>query len=159
MEFMPGRVNAHSKSYGFGVCAAELRRDASLGYSGSSTNPERFRVARPATDRVRRGCQWRATATTDRLILRRWQSSDRRPFAELNGDPRVMEFMPGVLSREQSDLLIDRMNAHFEEYGFGLCAAELRRDQAFIGFVGLAVPAFSAPFTPCVEIGWRLAPA
>ena len=26
-----------------------------------------------------------------------------------------------------------------------------------IGFVGLAVPSFEAPFTPCVEIGWRLA--
>ena len=27
----------------------------------------------------------------------------------------------------------------------------------FVGFVGLAVPGFQAPFTPCVEIGWRLA--
>ena len=27
----------------------------------------------------------------------------------------------------------------------------------FIGFVGLDVPAFEAHFTPCVEIGWRLA--
>jgi RimJ/RimL family protein N-acetyltransferase len=27
----------------------------------------------------------------------------------------------------------------------------------FIGFVGLSVPTFEAHFTPCVEIGWRLA--
>ena len=27
----------------------------------------------------------------------------------------------------------------------------------FIGFVGLAVPRFEAHFTPCVEIGWRVA--
>jgi RimJ/RimL family protein N-acetyltransferase len=27
---------------------------------------------------------------------------------------------------------------------------------AFIGFVGLSRPSFSAHFTPCVEIGWRL---
>ena len=27
----------------------------------------------------------------------------------------------------------------------------------FIGYVGLAVPGFEAHFTPCVEIGWRLA--
>ena len=29
----------------------------------------------------------------------------------------------------------------------------------FIGFVGLSKPDFDAPFTPCVEIGWRLAHA
>jgi len=27
----------------------------------------------------------------------------------------------------------------------------------FIGFVGLSVPSFTSHFTPCVEIGWRLA--
>jgi ribosomal-protein-alanine N-acetyltransferase len=27
----------------------------------------------------------------------------------------------------------------------------------FVGFVGLSVPRFEAHFTPCVEIGWRLA--
>lgn len=27
----------------------------------------------------------------------------------------------------------------------------------FIGFIGLAVQSFEAHFTPCVEIGWRLA--
>ena len=35
---------------------------------------------------------------------------------------------------------------------------ELRQGQEFIGFAGLSVPAFRARFTPCVEIGWRLAP-
>ena len=33
---------------------------------------------------------------------------------------------------------------------------ERRESGAFIGFVGLDVPSFEAPFTPCVEIGWRL---
>ena len=27
----------------------------------------------------------------------------------------------------------------------------------FIGFIGLSVPSFDAPFTPCVELGYRLA--
>ena len=27
----------------------------------------------------------------------------------------------------------------------------------FVGYVGLTVPTFEAEFTPCVEIGWRLA--
>jgi RimJ/RimL family protein N-acetyltransferase len=93
---------------------------------------------------------------TERLILRRWLPSDREPFARLNADPRVMEFMPTTLDREESDRLADRIESHFEERGFGLCAVELRSDQAFIGFVGLQVPSFQAAFSPCVEIGWRL---
>ena len=67
-----------------------------------------------------------------------------------------MEFMPGVLTTEQSEALADRIEAHFRQHGFGLCAVELRRDHSFIGFIGLAIPSFHAHFTPCVEIGWRL---
>jgi RimJ/RimL family protein N-acetyltransferase len=94
--------------------------------------------------------------TTARLLLRRWQPSDRQPFSRLNADPRVMEFMPGCLSREESDRLVEKIESHFREHGFGLYAAELRQDHSFIGYVGLAVPSFQAHFTPCVEIGWRL---
>ncbi len=95
-------------------------------------------------------------ATTPRLILRHWRPSDREPFALLNADPRVMEFMPKVLSREESDRFADRIESNFANHGFGLCAAETRQDGRFIGFVGLSVPTFEAAFTPCVEIGWRL---
>jgi ribosomal-protein-alanine N-acetyltransferase len=96
-------------------------------------------------------------ATTDRLVLRRWKESDREPFSAINADPRVMEFMPGLLSRKLSDQAADRIEAHFAKHGFGLYAAELRADRSFIGFIGLSVPNFHAAFTPCVEIGWRLA--
>jgi RimJ/RimL family protein N-acetyltransferase len=96
-------------------------------------------------------------ATTERLVLRHWRETDREPFARLNADPRVMEFMPHLLSRVESDLLVERIEAHFREHGFGLCAAELRQDGSLIGFVGLAVPVFECAFPPCVEIGWRLA--
>lgn len=95
-------------------------------------------------------------ATTERLILRHWQNSDREPFSRMNADSRVMEFMPSLLSRDESDTLIDHIESHFRERGFGLCAAELRQEHSFVGFIGLAVPRFQAIFTPCVEIGWRL---
>jgi RimJ/RimL family protein N-acetyltransferase len=95
-------------------------------------------------------------AETERLILRHWLPSDREPFSELNADPRVMEFMPGLLARERSDALADRIEGHFRQHGFGLCAVELRRNHSFIGFIGLNIPSFEAHFTPCVEIGWRL---
>jgi RimJ/RimL family protein N-acetyltransferase len=96
------------------------------------------------------------TTTTERLVLRHWRPSDREPFARMNADPRVMEFLPALLSREESDQMVDRIEAHFREHGFGLCAVELLQDHSFIGYVGLAVPRFQAAFTPCVEIGWRL---
>jgi RimJ/RimL family protein N-acetyltransferase len=95
--------------------------------------------------------------TTERLILRRWQESDRKPFARMNADLRVMKFFPATLSARESDSFADRIGAHFQQHGFGLCAAELRGDGSFIGFIGLNVPQFQAQFTPCVEIGWRLA--
>jgi RimJ/RimL family protein N-acetyltransferase len=94
---------------------------------------------------------------TDRLILRRWRREDRAPFAAMNSDAEVMEFMPGRLSAEESDLVVDRIEAHFAAHGFGLWAAELREPSQFLGFVGLSVPRFEAVFTPCVEVGWRLA--
>jgi|SRR5450631_3574730 RimJ/RimL family protein N-acetyltransferase len=95
---------------------------------------------------------------TDRLILRSWLAADREPFARVNRDPAVMEFMPALLTAEESNSFVDRIEAHFEEHGFGLWAVELRDPTRFIGYVGLAVPRFKAPFTPVVEIGWRLAP-
>ena len=94
--------------------------------------------------------------TTERLILRHWEQSDREPFSRMNADPRVMEFMPSLLSRDESDTLVDHIEWHFREHGFGLCAVELRQGHSFIGYIGLAVPRFQAIFTPCVEIGWRL---
>jgi RimJ/RimL family protein N-acetyltransferase len=96
---------------------------------------------------------------TARLSLRWWQESDKLPFALMNADPRVMEFMPACLSRAESDTLADRIQAHFQQHGFGLYAAELREERRYIGFIGLSVPNFEAHFTPCIEIGWRLAAA
>ena len=96
---------------------------------------------------------------TARLLLRRWRDEDRAPFAALNADPLVTEFLPGPLSRADSDALADRIEAHFAVHGFGLWAIEVPGQIPFAGFVGLAVPAFEAAFTPCVEVGWRLASA
>ena len=98
-----------------------------------------------------------ATITTARLRLRPWRDEDLPAFAALNADPRVMEHFPGTLGRAESDALAGRIRDHFEARGFGLWAVEVSGGAAFIGFVGLAVPPFAAHFTPCVEIGWRLA--
>lgn len=94
---------------------------------------------------------------TERLRLREWREEDFEPFARLNADPRVMEFFPETWTREETAAGMQRARAHFARHGFGFWAAELKETGAFAGFIGLAVPAFEAHFTPCVEIGWRLA--
>jgi RimJ/RimL family protein N-acetyltransferase len=94
---------------------------------------------------------------TDRLILRSWRPADLQPFAAMNADPRVCEFLPKVLAARESDELADRIMQHFENHGFGLWAVERKSDERFIGFTGLYLPSFEAHFTPCVEIGWRFA--
>lgn len=80
---------------------------------------------------------------------------DREPFAALNADPVVMEHFPAPLSRRESDAVVDRIEAAFEERGWGLWALEA--PEGFIGFTGLSVPRFEVDFLPAVEVGWRLA--
>lgn len=104
----------------------------------------------------------RASATapqlqSKRLILRSWCDADREVFAEMSADPRVMEHLPSVLSRSESDAFIMRIREHFDQKGFGLWAVEAKGVAPFIGFAGLSVPTFEASFMPCVEIGWRIA--
>lgn len=91
---------------------------------------------------------------TPRLLLRRWTPADRAPFAALNADPPVVEHLPGPLTRAESDALVERIEAGFAQRGFGHWAVELP-GEGFVGFTGLAVPAFEAEFLPGVEVGWR----
>jgi RimJ/RimL family protein N-acetyltransferase len=96
---------------------------------------------------------------TGRLRLRQWRESDFEPFAALNADPQVMEFFPSPLTRAESDATAERIHSLIEQRGWGFWAVEIPGAAPFIGFVGLGVPAAALPFSPCVEIGWRLAAA
>ena len=94
---------------------------------------------------------------TKRLILRPWKETDLESFARLNADPRVMEYFPSVLTREESDALARRISEHIQKYGWGLWAVSLIEADEFIGFIGLHSVRFQTAFTPAVEVGWRLA--
>jgi RimJ/RimL family protein N-acetyltransferase len=94
---------------------------------------------------------------TERLLLRRFTAADREPFAALNADARVMRHFPGPLDRAASDDFVDRIEACFASHGYSLWAVEVVGGPAFVGFVGLWNATFEAPFTPAVEVGWRLA--
>jgi RimJ/RimL family protein N-acetyltransferase len=94
---------------------------------------------------------------TPRLVLRRWREEDLAPFAAMNADPRVMEFFPAPLTREESDRLVrERIAPQFARHGYGPWAVEVAGVTPFAGFVGLLEHTFPAWFTPCVEVGWRL---
>jgi RimJ/RimL family protein N-acetyltransferase len=105
------------------------------------------------------GIEWAEAPVLDtpRLRLRGWGEADLAPFAALNADLQVTEFLPAPLTRAQSDALVAGMQDSFRRHLFGWWAVEVAESGSFVGFVGLNAPSFEAPFTPCVEIGWRLA--
>ena len=98
--------------------------------------------------------------TTEHLVLRAWRPADRVAFAAINADRDVMRFISDgrPMTRAESDHLLEAIQAHWTEHGFGLwCAASRKDPDACLGFVGLAVPSFLPAVLPAVEVGWRLA--
>jgi RimJ/RimL family protein N-acetyltransferase len=93
---------------------------------------------------------------TERLLMRRWRDEDRDAFAAMNADPAVMEHFQGTTPRDRSDAFIDRIEAWWDEHGWGLWAIEVPGVAPFIGYVGLW-PADYVTGEPMVEVGWRIA--
>src|SRR5215475_3780294 len=89
----------------------------------------------------------------ERVILRQWRDSDLQPYAMMNADPEVMRYFPALATKAETAASLDRQRRAIAERGWGLWAVDV--DGVFAGFTGLSVPSFSAPFTPCTEIGWR----
>ena len=93
---------------------------------------------------------------TKRLILRQWREDDLEFFAEMNADPRVMEYFPAVKTFEESLQEYRAIVDHFEKYHYGWWAVSENNKSQFIGFIGLRYLEFPAAFTPKVEVAWRL---
>ena len=94
-----------------------------------------------------------------RLILRPWRPEDLDPLFANNGDAESMRHFPAVMTRAESDAWAARMQAHFAAHGWGFWVVEERGGAPFLGVVGLMNIPWQAPFTPAVEVGWRIAPA
>jgi len=94
---------------------------------------------------------------TSRLLLRPWRPEDELPFAALNADQRVTEYLLGPFTREQSDAQIKNFQSQFDRQGFGRWAVELPGEASCIGMVGLSEIPYEQHFTPAVEIAWRIA--
>jgi len=93
---------------------------------------------------------------TSRLQLVPMGAGHLEGLAAMNADPEVMVHFPSVLSQAESAAYLGRMLAHWAAHGFGLFALIRNTDEAFLGFTGLTHPSYETPFTPCVEVGWRL---
>ncbi len=93
---------------------------------------------------------------TPRLSLRDWNTHDLAPFIRMNQDSDVMRFFPKPLSPSETTAFYERIQHSFHENGYGLYAVEVKASGEFIGFIGFNRASFEAPFTPCIEIGWRL---
>jgi RimJ/RimL family protein N-acetyltransferase len=93
---------------------------------------------------------------TDRLILRGWTDADVQSWADMNADPRVMEFFPSTLPREQSYESAERMRTELDELGYGWFVIERKEQPGFCGVLAICEVRWETPFQPNREIGWRL---
>jgi RimJ/RimL family protein N-acetyltransferase len=96
------------------------------------------------------------TIETERLYLRQWQASDFAPFAEMNANPEVMEYFPKLLTTSMSNTIAKKCQSLINDNGWGFWAVSLKETDTFIGMVGLNHAHADMPFSPAVEIAWRL---
>lgn len=94
--------------------------------------------------------------TSARLGFRNWHFADIDKMHEINSDEKVMEFFPGIPTKEQTAEFVERMKKQFEDKKFCYFAVDKLHDSEFIGFIGLSEQTYEADFTPCVDIGWRI---
>ena len=99
------------------------------------------------------------TIQTDRLGLRNWKSTDLIPMAAINQNPKVMRFFPSKPDKKATADHIHNMQSQFAKAQYCYFATEILATKEFIGFIGLMYQDYDAPFTPCVDIGWRLKPS
>ena len=93
---------------------------------------------------------------TARLFLRGWAEGDAAAFADMNEDPRVMEFFVSTSPRERSLESAKVMHDDLEANGFGWFVMEVKGEPGFAGVIALADVRNDLPFAPAREIGWRL---
>jgi RimJ/RimL family protein N-acetyltransferase len=97
-----------------------------------------------------------ADLCTPRLRLRQWCDADIEAFARINADPEVMRYFPAPGTLDGARRSVETWRRQIDDRGWSNWAVERADSGEFIGFVGLTEPARALPFTPCVEIGWRL---
>jgi RimJ/RimL family protein N-acetyltransferase len=94
---------------------------------------------------------------TPRMTIRPWQPSDLPAFAAMIADTEVRRYYhPSLLTRMESDAVMESCMQHLDRHGFAFLALERKEDRALIGGAGLSWTDI-VPGEPAVEIGWILA--
>jgi RimJ/RimL family protein N-acetyltransferase len=93
---------------------------------------------------------------TRRCVLHPWKDSDLAPWCAMNADADVRRWFPSPATEEQALGEAGRCRDAIAQRGWGMWALEVPGVLPFAGIVGLHAPHYDAPWTPAVEIGWRL---
>ena len=88
--------------------------------------------------------------------MRSWRESDLAPWAAMNADREVRQYLGPPLTYEQAAAWALTFQDDLDRHGFGFWALEVRASGAFVGFTGLSTVDEEMPFGG-VEIAWRLA--
>lgn len=94
---------------------------------------------------------------SERLGFRNWQPADIALLAAINADAAVMQFFPGVKTYAETEQFVTLMQQQYNDKGYCYFAVDVLATREFIGFIGISDQTFESPFTPCTDIGWRLA--
>lgn len=94
--------------------------------------------------------------STSRLNLKLLDESDSDLLYQINQDPKVMEFFPALISKENTLKFITDIKEHYTKYGYTMYGCYLKNNNEFIGIVGLYNRPNDLPCSPCVEVGWRI---
>ena len=95
---------------------------------------------------------------SERLGFRNWRENDLQILHKINSYPEVMRYFPAIPGLEETEQLLTRMKLMFEERKYCYFAVDHLKNKELIGFIGLSEQTFESPYTPCVDIGWRLHP-
>ncbi len=96
-------------------------------------------------------------ATTERLVLRHWRTSDRAIFLRHLNSPGVMQWLGGVQDEAAYAAAFERIDSYQRDFGHTLWIVERVSDGEVLGFCGLKrVNTKGAPNPGDFEIGWRL---
>jgi len=98
------------------------------------------------------------TLNGPRIRLRPWRlPADLDGLFAINGDAEAMRHFAKTHTRAESDAWGRSIAGHFDAHGWGFWVVEWPGIAPLAGVVGLQHVTFDAPFTPAVEIGWRIA--
>lgn len=92
-----------------------------------------------------------------RLGFRQWQEEDIPALHKINSDPEVMRYFPQVPRLQDTKAFVKRMQSEYYKRGYCYFAVDLLETGDLAGFIGISERSFPSDFTPCADIGWRLA--